>query len=90
MMKHEEELVVEFNRLYTATFTNVEGWAKSPFQTQTVSVDSKYYQNAIGCYKAMLAQVRKLEATFEKYSPDTALAAFRVQFRTDFANCRSV
>lgn len=62
----------------------------------TASVDSKYYQNAIGCYEAMIAQVRKLEATgkfeatLERYSLDNALAAFRVQFRSDFANCRSV
>ena len=90
MVQSEEKVVAVFNRLYTIHSPNVKTVARSPFKTVVQITD------AIDCYDMMLQRLQtldiscKFEATYQMYSIDIALNAFRDQVRGDLHICKAV
>lgn len=83
MVQSEDKVVADFNRLYEAPFPNTSTVAKSPFKTVVQITDSKDFTDAIDCYDMMLERLQilessgKFEATYQQYSVETAVTAFR-------------
>ena len=93
MVTSEEKVVADFNRLYQSHLANTNTVAKSPFKTVVQITDTKYFTDAIYCYDMMLERLNiletsgKFESTYQMYSVETALIAFRDQAKGDLHIC---
>jgi hypothetical protein len=74
----------------------VNAVARSPFKKVVQITDTKNFTDAFDCYDMMLERLRilessgKFEATYQQYSIETALNAFRDQVRGDLHICKVV
>ena len=96
MVTSEDRVVSDFNTLYQTHFPNTKTVARSPFKTLVHISDTKYFTDTIQCFEMMLERLNtldtagKFETTYQQYSVETAITAFRDQVKGDLNICKAV